>query len=127
MNARENTESYSFGPYRVDLRTGLLWKGRAPVALTPKASELLLVLIQHGEAGVTKGELLERLWPDTVVLENNLTVTMSALRKALGESAANPRYIHTCPPRRSWRAGVASRRLARGKRTGRSWRCWTRS
>jgi DNA-binding winged helix-turn-helix (wHTH) protein/tetratricopeptide (TPR) repeat protein len=95
MNARENTESYSFGPYLVDLRTGLLWKGRAPVALTPKASELLRLLIQHGEAGVTKRELLERLWPDTVVLENNLTVTMSALRKALGESAAHPRYIHT--------------------------------
>ncbi|HLV67807.1 MAG TPA: AAA family ATPase, partial [Polyangiaceae bacterium] len=97
--ASVSKDFYAFGPFRVDLRTGVLWKDGAQVPLTPKASELLLVLVERGEAGITKAELLERLWPDTVVLENNLTVTMSALRKALGETAAAPRYIQTLPRR----------------------------
>jgi len=93
------TPDYRFGPFRVDLRTGILWKGEEPVGLTPKASELLVLLVREGERGLTKTELLERLWPDAVVLENNLTVAISALRKALGESAAAPRYVQTLPRR----------------------------
>lgn len=90
---------YRFGPFRLDLRTGILWRGEEPVALAPKASELLVLLVREGEHGLTKTELLERLWPDTVVLENNLTVAISALRKALGESASAPRYVQTLPRR----------------------------
>lgn len=97
--AAEKSDSVVFGPYRLDRRIGVLWKDGAPVALTPKASELLLLLVDRGQAGITKAELLEALWPDTTVLENNLTVTMSALRKALAESAASPRYIQTLPRR----------------------------
>ncbi len=90
-----DVQEYRFGPFRLDVHTRMLWSGGAPVALTPKAAELLLVLVQEGERGLTKAQLLDRLWPDTVVAENNLTVTMSALRKALGESATQPRYIQT--------------------------------
>jgi DNA-binding winged helix-turn-helix (wHTH) protein len=93
------TPDYRFGPFRVDLRTGILWRGEEPVGLTPKASELLVLLVREGERGLTKTELLERLWPDTVVLENNLTVAISALRKALVESAAAPHHVQTLPRR----------------------------
>lgn len=92
-------QEYRFGPFRLDVHTRMLWCSGAPVALTPKAAELLLVLVQAGERGATKAQLLDRLWPDTVVAENNLTVTMSVLRKALGETATQPRYIHTLPRR----------------------------
>lgn len=90
---------YRFGPFRVELESGLLWRGRALVPLTPKCAELLLQLIQRGSRGISKAELLARLWPDTDVLESNLTSTMSMLRKALGERAGAPRYIRTVPRR----------------------------
>lgn len=73
----------------------MLLRDGAPVALAPKALELLDVLVEHRDRTLGKLELMERLWPETVVAENNLTVTMSALRKALGESAARPRYLQT--------------------------------
>ncbi|HKO90015.1 MAG TPA: AAA family ATPase, partial [Polyangiaceae bacterium] len=90
-----SVQEYRFGPFRLDVHTRMLWSGGVPVALAPKAAELLLALVQEGERGLTKAQLLDRLWPDTVVAENNLTVTMSALRKALGETATQPRYVHT--------------------------------
>lgn len=65
------------------------------MAIVPKALELLELLVAERHRTLSKSELLERLWPDAVVAENNLTVTMSALRRALGESAARPRHLHT--------------------------------
>src|SRR5207249_4039801 len=60
---------------------------------------LLLVLVERRERVMGKDELMEALWPDTVVEEANLTVNMSALRKALGENPAEHRYIVTVPGR----------------------------
>jgi DNA-binding winged helix-turn-helix (wHTH) protein len=90
---------YEFGPFRLDPLRRHLLTDDTPVPLTPKAFELLLVLVEHRERVIEKDELIERLWPDTVVEEANLTVNMSALRKALGESPAEHRYIVTVPGR----------------------------
>jgi len=90
---------YEFGPFRVDaLRRVLLHEGK-PVRLPAKAFEILVVLLEGKGRLVEKDELLRRVWPDAVVEENNLTVNMSALRRALAESPSEHRYVVTVPGR----------------------------
>jgi DNA-binding winged helix-turn-helix (wHTH) protein len=74
-----------FDTFRVQLRRRQLFASGLPIALGTRAFDLLLVLI--GESGrlLSKDELLSRVWPNTVVEENNLHVQIAALRKALGE------------------------------------------
>jgi len=85
---------YAFGEFRVDAQNRTLWRGEEPVALTPKAFEVLLLLIEHSGQVVSKDELMKTVWPDSFVEESNLTQTVFMLRKALGEGS-NQRYILT--------------------------------
>jgi DNA-binding winged helix-turn-helix (wHTH) protein len=55
------------------------------VPITPGAFEMLVVLVQNRGEVLEKDDLLRRLWPDTVVEENNLARNISVLRKALDE------------------------------------------
>jgi DNA-binding winged helix-turn-helix (wHTH) protein len=73
-----------FGRFRVLLRRRRLLADGVPVELGTRAFDLLLVLLRTDGALVTKDELLNRVWPDIVVSEENLKVQISALRKALG-------------------------------------------
>jgi DNA-binding winged helix-turn-helix (wHTH) protein/tetratricopeptide (TPR) repeat protein len=90
---------YEFGPYRIDPVRNLLFRGSEPVPLTAKAFETLLVLIEHGDEVVSKDELMRKLWPDTIVEEANLAQHISMVRKALGETPQDRRYIITLPGR----------------------------
>jgi TolB-like protein/Flp pilus assembly protein TadD len=90
---------YEFGSFRVDPRKRLLLRGGDPVALTPKALEILLVLLDNRGEVLIKEELLRSVWPDTVVEEGNLNRNISTLRKALGESPNDHQYIVTVPGR----------------------------
>jgi len=85
---------YAFGEFQVDEQNRLLHRGGEPIALTPKAFEVLLLLIQHSGEVVSKDELMQAVWRDSFVEESNLTQTVFMLRKALGESS-NQRYILT--------------------------------
>ncbi len=85
---------YAFGDFRLDAKNRVLRLGDMPIALTPKAFEVLLLLIQHGGQLVSKDELMRTIWPDSFVEESNLTQTVFMLRKALGETAEQ-RYILT--------------------------------
>lgn len=89
---------YEFGPFRLDPEKETLVRGAEPVALHPKAFQLLLTLVRHGNEIVSKDQLMKSVWPDTFVEETNLTRNIFALRKALGESEQN-RYIVTVPGR----------------------------
>ena len=90
---------HEFGPFRLDAAERLLLKAGQPVSLTPKAFDLLVYLVErHGQL-VAKKDLLSAVWPDTFVEEANLTYTISALRKALGDSQDGERYIQTIPTR----------------------------
>jgi TolB-like protein/DNA-binding winged helix-turn-helix (wHTH) protein/Tfp pilus assembly protein PilF len=89
---------YVFGEFCLDTQNRMLRKGEEPISLTPKAFEVLLLLIQHASRVVTKDELMQTVWPDSFVEESNLTQTVFMLRKALGE-ASNQRYILTVPGR----------------------------
>ncbi len=67
--------------------------------LTPKTFQILLVLVRHGKEIVTKDDLMKTVWPDTFVEEANLSRNIFMLRKALGETAQDHRYIVTVPGR----------------------------
>jgi len=90
---------YEFGNFRCDPREHLLLCGDTSVSLSPKAFEILLVLIRSNGRLLTKDELMQQVWPDSFVEEGNLTVNISALRRALGETPAGQQYIETIPKR----------------------------
>jgi Transcriptional regulatory protein, C terminal len=69
------------------------------VPLGSRAAEILLFLIHHAGDAVHKNALLGAIWPDRVVEENNLTVHMAALRRALGDNTPGTRFIRTEPGR----------------------------
>lgn len=85
---------YAFGEFRVDTQNRILFKNEVPVAITPKAFEVLLSLIQHSGDVVSKDQLMQTVWPNSFVEESNLTQTVFMLRKALGETSSQ-RYILT--------------------------------
>lgn len=91
--------SYEFGPFRLDPLKRLLLREGQVVDLTPKALDILLVLIRNNGQMLSKEELMNAVWPDAVVEENNLTRNISALRKALGEKPDEHRYVVTIPGR----------------------------
>ena len=99
---------YTFGPFRLDPSKPVLWRGREIVPLTPKALALLGVLVEHAGDVVSKQELLARVWPDTFVSEANLSVTVAAMRTALGLQADGSSFIQTVA-RRGYRFGAAVR------------------
>jgi len=90
---------YEFGPFRVDAEKELLLRGDETVPLTPKTFQILLVLMRRKQEVVTKDELMKAVWPDTFVEEANLSRNIFLLRKALGESPQDHRYIVTVPGR----------------------------
>jgi DNA-binding winged helix-turn-helix (wHTH) protein/tetratricopeptide (TPR) repeat protein len=97
-------ENYEFDNFCILTAERVLLRDGKPQALPPKVFDILLVLVEHSGHLVEKAELMDQVWPETHVEENNLTVNMSALRKALGEDR---KYIETVP-RRGYRfvAGV---------------------
>jgi TolB-like protein/DNA-binding winged helix-turn-helix (wHTH) protein/Tfp pilus assembly protein PilF len=92
-------EMFEFGPFLLDPIERILSRQGTPVSLTPKAFEILLCLVRNPGRMVTKNELLRQIWPDTFVEEVNLAVNISAIRKALGESPQDSRFITTVPGR----------------------------
>jgi len=97
--AMENKRFYEFGPFRIDPEEHQLLRGEEPVPLTPKAFETLLILVRSSERVVLKDDMMKKLWPDSFVEEANLSQNIFILRKALGETAQDARYITTVPGR----------------------------
>jgi DNA-binding winged helix-turn-helix (wHTH) protein len=101
MRAKDNAMKHflEFGSFRVDPEERVLLRGDEAIPLTPKAFDLLLVLVERSGQVVTKDDLMRLLWPDTFVEESNLGQHVFQLRKALGERAQDPSYILTVPGR----------------------------
>jgi DNA-binding winged helix-turn-helix (wHTH) protein/Tol biopolymer transport system component len=95
----KDTPLYRFGPFLVDPSERLLRRQGTPISLTPKAFDLLLVLVENAGHLLEKDELLRTLWSDTFVEEANLSNNISQLRKALGETEGGGKYIETVPRR----------------------------
>jgi len=90
---------YEFGPFRLDPLESLLLRDGQPVSLTPKAFDLLVVLVRNSGHLVDKDTLMKEIWPDSFVEEASLTVNMTALRRALGEKPSELQYVETVPRR----------------------------
>ena len=88
---------YEFDNFRLDVLNRELSHHGQAVALPAKAFEMLVVLIENRGRLIEKEELFQRVWPDQIVEESNLTVQVSAIRKALGDRKENPQYIRTVP------------------------------
>ncbi|HLM60510.1 MAG TPA: transcriptional regulator, partial [Pyrinomonadaceae bacterium] len=98
-NGQEKRKTYEFDEFRLDISDGKLWRGNEQVSLTHKAVDLLTLLVERRGETLSKNEIIENLWRDTYVDENNLAVTVSTLRKAFGEKANDNRFIETVPRR----------------------------
>jgi DNA-binding winged helix-turn-helix (wHTH) protein/TolB-like protein/Tfp pilus assembly protein PilF len=88
---------FEFGRFRLDPAEHLLLEEGKPVPLTPKAFEILQLLVESKGKLLSKEELMKRIWPDSFVEDANLTVNISALRKALGDSPDGQGFIVTVP------------------------------
>jgi len=99
MMSRPANRFYLFDGFRVDATERILLKGDREVPLTPKVFDTLLALIENSSHILTKKELMQLVWPDSFVEENNLAQNISILRKALGESKQGEHYIQTVPKR----------------------------
>jgi DNA-binding winged helix-turn-helix (wHTH) protein/TolB-like protein/Flp pilus assembly protein TadD len=95
MDIAAEHKVYEFDDFRIDVVHLMLYQRGAEIPLVPKAVETLLALIdRHGKI-VSKDELLEAVWPDTVVEESNLFVYLSVLRKTLGTLQDGRPYVET--------------------------------
>lgn len=97
--SHKNGHIYEFGLFRLHATRRALLRDGLSVPLTAKAFDTLLLLVESNGEVLPKGEMMDALWPDTAVEENNLTQQVSLLRKALGERAGAHRYIVTIPGR----------------------------
>ncbi len=107
-----NAHGYEFGPYRLDMSQRVLTRSGDAVSLTPKATDLLTLLVSNAGQLVSRDELLKQVWPDTFVEEANLTQNVFLLRQILGDDRPSPKYIETVV-RRGYRF-VASVRITGG-------------
>ena len=86
---------YRFGEFTIDSGTRQLLADATERHLSPKAFELLLLLIEARSRALSKGELQERLWPSTFVGETNLATLVAEIRRALNDSAHESAYVRT--------------------------------
>src|SRR2546428_5485365 len=90
---------YNFDSFRVDpIERVLLCDGK-PISLSPKVFDTLLALVERSGHIVSKDQLVEIVWPDVFVEENNLTQYVAAARRALGDNRQEQKYIETVPKR----------------------------
>jgi DNA-binding winged helix-turn-helix (wHTH) protein len=89
----------SFGPFCLLPRQFLLQEGDKPVALGSRALEILIALLERRGELVSKQDLMARVWPNVFVEPANLTVHMSALRRALRDGRDGHRFIVNIPGR----------------------------
>jgi len=91
--------SYEFGSFRLRVAERMLLRAGEVVPLTPRVFDLLVLLVERHGHLLEREVLLSAVWADSFVEEANLTVSISALRKALGEQADGRPYIETVSKR----------------------------
>jgi len=94
-----NGSKLAFGDFILDRANALLWYGEKRIALEPKPFGVLCQLAQRAGELVSKDELLDAVWPNLHVTESSLSVSINAVRLALGDDARAPRYIETATRR----------------------------
>ena len=88
---------YEFDAFRLDRTDRRLSRGGEPVSLSPRAMDVLLVFVENAERMLDRAELTRRVWPDSDGADASLAVTISSLRKSLGDRPDGGLYIETIP------------------------------
>jgi DNA-binding winged helix-turn-helix (wHTH) protein len=88
---------YEFGPFRLEVNERRLLREGHPVRLRAKVFDTLRVLVEQQGRLMGKEELMQEIWPDSMVEDNSLDHNISTLRKALGGKASGQQYIETVP------------------------------
>lgn len=102
---------YAFGPFVLDRGAYRLLRQDTPLALSPKALDLLLLFVDRRAMLLTKDDILAALWPDVAVTDNAITKVVSEVRQALGDDSASPQYVETVA-RRGYRFIAPIEKLA---------------
>jgi DNA-binding winged helix-turn-helix (wHTH) protein/Tol biopolymer transport system component len=90
---------FEFGQFRLDRTERFLFRDGVAVPLSPRLFDTLLVLVENRGQVVRKNDLMQKVWNDVAVEENNLTQSISALRKILGDNVDGQKFIETIPKR----------------------------
>ena len=112
--AHSSQPVYEFGDFRVEVRERLLRAQGQAMAITPKAFDTLVLLLENAGRLVEKDTFFARLWPDTVVEEASLAQNISMLRKLLTAGTDGTKFIETVP-KRGYRFVAAVRRIEAGE------------
>lgn len=92
-----NHASFHFGPFRLDPHDRRLWQGAQAVELNARYLDVLILLVEARGGLVTKDRFMDEVWRGVPVTDEALTQAIRTLRRALGDDAANPRYVETVP------------------------------
>ena len=90
---------YEFGPFQLDAGERVLRRGQKRIDLPPRVFDTLVALAESDGRLLAKDELMDRIWPDSAVEENNLTQAIYLLRRVLQDGENGNRYIETVPKR----------------------------
>ena len=118
MHAPSTTDIFLFGGFRLDRRSGVLFRRDergAPLAMGSRALDILRVLVGRPGEVVSRAEIMAAVWPGTVVEDSNLNVQIAALRRVLDEGRRERSYIQTIPGR-GYRFTAPVTRVAAGGR-----------
>ena len=119
--------TYRFEQFTLDSDTRRLIRQDREVHLSPKAFDLLHLLVENHARAMSKNELHDKLWPDTFVQEANLAGLVAEIRRALDDSAEEPRFVRTVPRFGYWFIGLERTRtgpVAGATTPVRSWLVW---
>jgi Tol biopolymer transport system component/DNA-binding winged helix-turn-helix (wHTH) protein len=90
---------FQFDDVQVDVDNAQVFKAGRRVSMEPKAFRVLVFLLEHPGRLIEKDQLLTAIWGDAFVTENTVTRAIALLRKALGDTKGEPKYIETVPTR----------------------------
>ena len=119
--------TFRFGPFSLDSRTRQLLRDGREVALSPKAFQLLLSLVENRSRAMSREELHQQLWPSTFVLETNLAGLVAEVRRALEDTADKPTFVRTMHRFGYWFIGdvhQADASMESGGPAMKSWLVW---
>ncbi len=86
---------YEFGPFRLDTEAKVMTRAGTPTPLGARAVAVLATLVERPNEYVPKARIVDVAWPGLVVEEGNLTVQISAIRRALGETPGGEHWVET--------------------------------
>jgi len=116
-----------FGAFTLDASARQLLNGSRPIHLSPKAFDLLELLVQRRPAALSKLDIHRQLWPDTFVTDGSLAVLVAEIRAALGDDVRKPVFLRTLHRFGYAFVGPVTETVTRTGSTGRAVQCWLAS